>query len=358
MSLARPSLLLRHVSLWTSVIASLVACRNTSRPVAPPPAHAIATAVPPVAFEEVWGVPPPAAEPLALLVAQVLQAAASSDTARLETLVSQPALARMAIGRAPGAPLPVMPGMVARRLGGGPVRRVVHEGGRAVVLVDHGKRHDASYFYLEQGRWTYDPIDMSPFQPPLAGAQDVDNRELSLAEVSAELPGTGSTLTAELDTSEGVLNCVLAAELAPRTVANFIGLARGLRAVGIGPDAKPLAKFGKRRFYDGLAFHRSVVGLLAETGDPSGRGGHAGYTIADEFHLKLRHDRPGVLAMASRGPNTGSAAFYVTARAAPWLDDRHAVFGLCTGPEVLERLTRAPQGQMTLRSVRIARAPP
>ena len=178
-----------------------------------------------------------------------------------------------------------------------------------------------------------------------------------MAEATADLPGAGSTLTAELDTSAGVLHCVLAADLAPRTVANFVGLARGLRGVGIDPDGKPLAKFAKRPFYDGGPFHRTVGGLLAETGDPVGRGGHAGYTLADEFHVRLRHDRPGVMAMAARGPHSGSAAFYITAKPAPWLDDRHAVFGHCRELDVVTHLSGSAPGQAVVRTVRILHAP-
>jgi cyclophilin family peptidyl-prolyl cis-trans isomerase len=85
---------------------------------------------------------------------------------------------------------------------------------------------------------------------------------------------------------------------------------------------------------------------MAQGGDPTGTGaGGPGYSIRDEFHPELRHDRPGILSMANRGPNTGGSQFFITHAATPWLDDRHAVFGeVVEGMEVVNALReRDPQ---------------
>jgi cyclophilin family peptidyl-prolyl cis-trans isomerase len=114
---------------------------------------------------------------------------------------------------------------------------------------------------------------------------------------------------ANLVTEKGTVRIRLFAREAPETVNNFVFLAR-------------------EGYYDGTTFHRVIKGFMAQGGDPTGTGaGGPGYRIKDEFHPGLRHDRPGILSMANRGPDTGGSQFFITHVATPWLDDRHAVFG-------------------------------
>ena len=132
---------------------------------------------------------------------------------------------------------------------------------------------------------------------------------------------------ANLHTEKGTVRIRLFAEEAPETVNNFVFLAR-------------------EGYFDGTTFHRVIEGFMAQGGDPTGTGtGSPGYSIPDEFHPSLRHDRPGVLSMANRGPNTGGSQFFITHVATPWLDDRHAVFGeVVDGMEVVNALReRDPQ---------------
>lgn len=126
---------------------------------------------------------------------------------------------------------------------------------------------------------------------------------------------------ADFVTQKGRIRVRLFAEEAPETVNNFVSLARD-------------------GYYDGTTFHRVIGGFMAQGGDPTGTGtGGPGYTIPDEFHPDLRHDRPGVLSMANAGPNTGGSQFFITHVATPWLDDRHAVFGeVVEGIEVVHAL--------------------
>jgi cyclophilin family peptidyl-prolyl cis-trans isomerase len=114
---------------------------------------------------------------------------------------------------------------------------------------------------------------------------------------------------ANFATEKGPVKIRLFAERAPQTVNNFVFLARD-------------------GYFDGTTFHRVIEEFMAQGGDPTGTGmGGPGYSIPDEFHPDLRHDRPGILSMANAGPNTGGSQFFITYVATPWLDDRHAVFG-------------------------------
>jgi cyclophilin family peptidyl-prolyl cis-trans isomerase len=115
--------------------------------------------------------------------------------------------------------------------------------------------------------------------------------------------------TATIKTDVGEIGIRLFADKAPRTVNNFVFLARD-------------------GFYDGVIFHRVIANFMAQGGDPTGTGsGGPGYQFPDEFHPSLRHDGPGVLSMANAGPNTNGSQFFLTHVATPWLDDKHTVFG-------------------------------
>ena len=137
----------------------------------------------------------------------------------------------------------------------------------------------------------------------------------------------GKDYYANLVTEKGNVRIRLFAEKAPETVNNFVFLARD-------------------GYFDGTTFHRVIEGFMAQGGDPTGTGtGGPGYSIRDEFHPDLRHDKPGVLSMANRGPNTGGSQFFITHVATPWLDERHAVFGeVVEGMDVVNSLReRDPQ---------------
>ena len=181
-----------------------------------------------------------------------------------------------------------------------------------------------------------------------------------------------SDLTATLHTSEGDIEVRLFEERAPRTVENFVGLAEGANdyenteiAPGTGAWEDP--ETGEKRIdplYDGVAFHRVIEDFMVQVGDPLGNGrGGPGYTFDDEFHEELRHDGPGILSMANRGPNTNGSQFFITLAAQPHLDDKHPVFGEVTdGMDVVEAIGSAdtdandsPTSPITLESVEISR---
>jgi peptidyl-prolyl cis-trans isomerase B (cyclophilin B) len=134
--------------------------------------------------------------------------------------------------------------------------------------------------------------------------------------------------TATLHTNHGAIVLELYPEDAPKTVENFVKLARD-------------------GFYDGVIFHRVIPDFMIQGGDPTGTGrGGPGYQFEDEFN-----DRKivrGALAMANAGPNTnGSQFFIVTADAASWLDGKHTVFGKVTdGMDVVDTIAQVPRDGM------------
>lgn len=171
---------------------------------------------------------------------------------------------------------------------------------------------------------------------------------------------TAEGLYAEFATSLGEFWCRLEFEKAPRTVANFVGLAEGTRA-WMDFETPGLRR---RPFYDGTTFHRVIPGFMNQAGSRNGRGTDGpGYQFADEFHPALRHDRPGILSMANSGPHSNGSQFFITVAPTPWLDGRHTVFGeVVLGYEVVTNLNlRAgtPEGTpkeiVTLHTVRIRR---
>ena len=114
---------------------------------------------------------------------------------------------------------------------------------------------------------------------------------------------------ATFKTEAGDFVVELYADKAPKTVNNFVFLARD-------------------HFYDGVTFHRVIKGFMAQGGDPTGTGmGGPGYKFADEFHPSLRHIGPGILSMANAGPGTNGSQFFITYSATPHLDNHHTVFG-------------------------------
>src|SRR5437870_6312856 len=139
------------------------------------------------------------------------------------------------------------------------------------------------------------------------------------------------------ETSQGNIVVRLLEKEAPKTVANFVGLAEGTKEF----TSEKTGQKEKRPFYDGLIFHRVIPQFMIQGGCPQSNGmGGPGYKFADEFHPSLNHSKAGILSMANAGPNTNGSQFFITVAATPWLDNRHTVFGeVAEGQDVANKIS-------------------
>ncbi len=221
----------------------------------------------------------------------------------------------------------------------GTIKDVKVNGGREVVVLDDGGKTKNIVTYKRGAGYELDIMKSMRWQEVTKGDADPLNTPITLAEATKGIEGSG-TLYAKIATSMGDFNCELYEKKTPVTLANFIGLARGLRGF---KDPKT-GKWTKRKFYDGLAFHRVIPRFMLQGGDPMGNGsGGPGFTFKDEFHLDLRHTKGGLLSMANRGPNTNGSQFFVTEKDTPWLDDGHSIFGACAEVDLVKTITGVPK---------------
>ena len=168
--------------------------------------------------------------------------------------------------------------------------------------------------------------------------------------------------TAIIHTTAGDLRCELFPDKAPKTFANFVGLATGKKD-WTSPGTGKLER--NHPFYDGVIFHRVIPEFMIQGGDPLGTGtGGPGYKFEDELRPDLLFDRPGRLAMANSGPNTNGSQFFITEKAQPGLNPcfdeggcqrgfrlvpkgtGYTIFGQCdeNSVELVKRIARLPRG--------------
>jgi peptidyl-prolyl cis-trans isomerase A (cyclophilin A) len=162
---------------------------------------------------------------------------------------------------------------------------------------------------------------------------DPANGTFTMEDATKGLP-PGKTMTATMKTTKGTLSCELWPDKAPITVANFVGLARGLR-----PWKDTGGEWVKKPLYDGTPFHRVIAGFMIQGGDPLGSGaGGPGYVIPDEVWEGAKHDERGLICMANRGPNTNGSQFFVMDGAAAHLDGGYTIFGKCSPDSVIQAI--------------------
>jgi len=132
---------------------------------------------------------------------------------------------------------------------------------------------------------------------------------------------TSKKYVATFETPRGSIVCDLFAKEAPKTVNNFVFLAR-------------------EGFYDGTPFHRVIANFMIQGGDPTGTGrGGPGYRFEDEVDSRTnphQHTK-GTLSMANAGPDTNGSQFFITHVETSWLNGKHTVFGkVRSGQDVVD----------------------
>ncbi len=152
----------------------------------------------------------------------------------------------------------------------------------------------------------------------------------------------GADLWATMKTNQGDIVLKLFSKDAPKTVANFVGLATG--------EKEWTAKGGKKMvgvpLYNGVIFHRVLPDFMIQGGDPGGTGeGNPGYTFEDEFQSNRKFDKVGLLAMANSGPGTNGCQFFITTSTPMYLNNRHTIFGeVVSGYENAVKISQVPRG--------------
>ncbi|HEX8496916.1 MAG TPA: peptidylprolyl isomerase [Actinomycetales bacterium] len=152
-----------------------------------------------------------------------------------------------------------------------------------------------------------------------------------------------------LHTNKGDIAITLFPDHAPKTVANFVGLADGSKEYK--DETTGQTKTGP--FYDGVVFHRIIPGFMIQGGDPLGTGtGGPGYTFDDEIHPDLTFSKPYLLAMANAGKRggkgTNGSQFFVTVTATPHLNGKHTIFGEVSDQgsrDVVDAIAAVPTGR-------------
>lgn len=155
-----------------------------------------------------------------------------------------------------------------------------------------------------------------------------DNSQNNESKKMADKPKTDSSLVAVIKTSMGNIELELFEDKTPKTVENFVGLA-------------------KKGYYNGVIFHRVIENFMIQGGDPTGtgRGGESlwGGKFDDEIVSSLTFDQPGCLAMANAGPNTNGSQFFITTVPTPWLNGHYTIFGkVIDGMDIVDNIDKVP----------------
>ena len=149
--------------------------------------------------------------------------------------------------------------------------------------------------------------------------------------------------TVVFETNLGTIEMTLMPDVAPKACENFEGLVN-------------------RGYYNGISFHRVIKNFMIQGGDPTGTGAGGqsiwNKTFEDEYSPKVKFDRPGLLAMANRGPSTNGSQFFITTALTPWLTGKHTIFGEVTaGMDIVRKIeATATQNDRPINAVVIKKA--
>ncbi|XGW11843.1 hypothetical protein V3C99_012929 [Haemonchus contortus] len=194
------------------------------------------------------------------------------------------------------------------------------------IMVCCALKKNRFYLFTNTEPYSTDESDES------ATSRDIFNekprKEDQLTAVEQEGDVVHVTEEAVIHTTLGDIRIRLFPNECPRTVENFSTHAR-------------------RGYYNGLTFHRVIKSFMIQTGDPTGKGtgGQSiwGTDFEDEFHPRLRHDKPFKVSMANAGPNSNGSQFFITVCPAEWLDGKNTIFGeVIEGMNVVQKINQVP----------------
>ena len=162
----------------------------------------------------------------------------------------------------------------------------------------------------------------------------------------------GKDLYATIATSQGDIVIHFFSKDAPKTVANFVGLAAGEKEFTDSTTNKQI----KRAYYDGLVFHRVISDFMIQGGDPTGTGsGGPGYKFEDEFKSGRGFEKVGLLAMANAGPATNGSQFFITTSTPTYLNGKHTIFGeVISGYDVAVAISMGKGEKAVMKKVTIS----
>ncbi len=176
------------------------------------------------------------------------------------------------------------------------------------------------------------------------GPQNAWKLKLDIPEMMKFDPGTEYFWV--LETNKGTIRIRLMPEVAPMHVTSTIFLTQ-------------------KGFYNNTTFHRVISDFMAQGGCPLGLGTRGpGYAYAGEFKAGVKHDRPYLVSMANKGPNTDGSQFFITFKPTPWLDGAHTIFGeVVEGQDTVDRLEAAgtregtPREELVIMKARVEEQP-
>ena len=147
-----------------------------------------------------------------------------------------------------------------------------------------------------------------------------------------------------LETDKGKIACKLYETEAPVTVRTMVGLTIGKLSF-VHPETKEVMR---KKFFDGLTFHRVIPPVMIQGGDLLGTGfGHpegSGFPYKSEIAPSLKFDAPGRLAMANSGPDKNDTQFFITESAYPAFNGKYTIWGQCENVDVVKAIAEAPRG--------------
>jgi peptidyl-prolyl cis-trans isomerase A (cyclophilin A) len=186
-----------------------------------------------------------------------------------------------------------------------------------------------------------------PAEKPMAEApappaeKPADAAPAETAKPSAAKYGPG--IYAHFTTTKGNFIVKFFDKDAPKTVANFVELAEGKKQWTDPRSGRQI----RRPYYRNVLFHRVIPNFMIQGGDPEGTGmGGPGYTFDDEISPNHKHDKPGIVSMANRGPNTNGGQFFITVAPYPSLDGKYSIFGeVVEGLQNVVAISKVPRSQ-------------